>query len=135
MPYTYSIFTFFIGALATLKISSSTQSPYLPCCMSWFFSSTRLCKSNDFSLLSTYKCVFFSLIPSTILSWLHCIIKAIHPTMVKILCGRNGTIDIDFSLRALYNNGWLFSVCKMVVLSIPCGLVLCYNVIYPEAHK
>ena len=41
VPYTYSIFILLTGAFTALNISSSTQSVYLPCCMSWFFSSTR----------------------------------------------------------------------------------------------
>ena len=61
--------------------------------------------------------------------------KVVHLAKVQNLCGRNGTIDDDFTLRALSDNSWLFSVCKMVVLSVPCGPVLCYNVIYPEAYK
>ena len=49
-----SIFIFLTGALTTLKISSSTQSVYLPSCISLFFSSTRLCITNCRSWLSRY---------------------------------------------------------------------------------
>ena len=135
VPYTYSIFTFLTGALATLKISSSTQSPYLPCRMSWFFSSTRLFNKMLLSWLSTYIWVFFSLIRLTVLSCYHYIIKVIHLAKVQNSCGRNSTIDVDFTLGALSDNSRLLGVCIMIVFSVPCGLVLRCKFTHPKAHK
>lgn len=45
---------------------------------------------------------------------LHYIIKAVHLAKVQNSCGRNGTIDVDFTRRALSDNGWLFSERKLL---------------------
>lgn len=52
LPQSCCTLSFFSGAPVTLKISSSTQSAYLPCARSWFFSSTRLCSRIVLSWLS-----------------------------------------------------------------------------------
>lgn len=61
--------------------------------------------------------------------------KVVHLAKVQNSCGRNGTIDVDFTLRALSNNSRLLGVCLMIVFSVPCGLVLRCKFTHPKAHK
>ena len=124
MPQTYSIFILLIGAFTTLNINSSTQSVYLPCWISWFFSSRRLCNKMLLSLLSTYKWFFFSLIQLAILFCFYHNLSVICLAKIQTLYGRNRTIDVNFTLRTLSDGCWLLGICIMIILSVAYNLSL-----------
>jgi len=64
--FPYDIFSCLVGESITFKMSSSTQSVYLPCWMSEFFNLTRLCKTTLISDSFKYKYLFCFIISASL---------------------------------------------------------------------
>ena len=69
----YVVFTRLVGAPISFKISSSTQSVYLPCRIREFFSRIRLCKITLLSVSFKYRYLFCFMLSASL--YLHYIWK------------------------------------------------------------